>query len=458
MSNEVERGILAALALRPSLFELADVTAADFAPGRTREMFSLMAEQWESDRPADSEGIDLNRIADKLRGDCPGTFCAEIISGQVRVEPETFKRRVAEIRRCRRSEQIVTEALKLGEIHLKTGAFDKEGFAELSRLIVKQSANGGPQIDVLEVLRTGTELQKLDARIEYSIDKLLPAKSLTLFHGRGGIGKTWICLQLAAAVSEGVPVFGQASRLQPVVFINFENPLAIMVERVRRLDVRYVHFWDRSADPRPPKLDSPDYELYKKLPAGALLIFDSLRSGHDGDENSSRDMAIVMGRLKEFREAGFTVLVNHHSAKGNEKSYKGSTAISDLADHVLSFFKVRPSSFEEIEDDLGPAPGDLFYFGTREKTRYEPFKLFLSFQDGGSFILAGDPDVDKLAEIQAFIGSAGHGLTQTEVCAWAKAEFGIGKKGKIIALLTKGASAGRWRSRRDGYRRIYESL
>ena len=324
--------------------------------------------------------------------------------------------------------------------------------------LAAQGTNGRHPANIVEALRTGAQLQELDLTISYAVDKLAPDRALILFHGRGGLGKTWVGLQLARAVSLGEEVFGLATKKRPVVYIDFENPLSIMVERVRLLDVREVLFWTPATTPRPPKLDSDDWVLYKSLPPGALLIIDSLRSSYSGDENSSRDMAVVMGRLLELRDHGFTLLVNHHTPKGNERTYKGSTAISDLVDHVLAFHKVRAQSLEEIDDDLGPAPGDTFYLGTRDKTRFEPFKLFLTFLEGGGFGVAEDPDGDELSEIRDFMRSQGDGLTQTDLWKWAKSELGKGNRAKFFSLLRKGEVAQLWTSRREGRRRVYGSI
>ncbi len=53
---------------------------------------------------------------------------------------------------------------------------------------------------------------------------------------------------------------------------------------------------------------------------------------------------------------------------------KGSTAIFDLADHVLGLHKVRRGTEQEVDDD---EDSNYYRFGTKEKTRYEPHHIFL---------------------------------------------------------------------------------
>ena len=82
-----------------------------------------------------------------------------------------------------------------------------------------------------------------------------------------------------------------------------------------------------------------------------MIIFDTLRSAQSKDENNSQDMAFIMGRLKELRDLGFTVLILHPTPKSNERTYKGSTAIIDLCDQALGLYRVKSGTSNEIVDD-----------------------------------------------------------------------------------------------------------
>ena len=225
---------------------------------------------------------------------------------------------------------------------------------------------------------------------------------------------------------------------------------------VRAIDIRKASFWHQSFEPRPPKLDGDGYSAYKSLPPQSLIIFDTMRAAHDLDENDSKDMAQIMGRLKEIRNAGFTVLVIHHAGKGNDRASKGSTAITDLADHVLSLYRVRRNTFKEIDDDNEASPDDLFRLGTGEKTRYEPFQLFLKRSETGAFVLADDPDEEAMQAISDFVRAAGHALNQTEIFTWAKKDLEMGRKTKLVRLLRKGENR-LWISIKTGVKRTYVS-
>ena len=59
-------------------------------------------------------------------------------------------------------------------------------------------------------------------------------------------------------------------------------------------------------------------------------------------------------------------------------SGKGSTAIFDLVDHVIGLYPVRgPKNDQEIDEDVEENSERTFYFGTKDKTRFDHFKHFL---------------------------------------------------------------------------------
>lgn len=321
---------------------------------------------------------------------------------------------------------------------------------------------GGGQADSsisepFSYLKKGSDLQVLECSIEWIVDRLIPKQSIILLHGRGGIGKTWLSLNLGDSVSKGTPFMGLATQKLPVVFVDFENSLPVLVERVRKIGIEDVLFWHNSEEVlKPPRLDRKDWELYKALPPGSLLIFDTLRASQGKDENDSRDMAFIISRLKELRDMGFTILLLHHTPKSNDKIYKGSTAILDLTDHVLSLHKVKKTNIEsEIDEDEDDT--NFFYrLGTKDKTRYEPFHIFIAFDPNKGFIKAEDPDEEVLQVIHEILQEKGT-LNQSQVFDVVKEELDIKRKEKLISLLRKGEGK-YWASHKEKRAVYYEPL
>ncbi|KQC08229.1 MAG: hypothetical protein APR62_05195 [Smithella sp. SDB] len=250
-----------------------------------------------------------------------------------------------------------------------------------------------------DVLKKGHALQKLDIKIEWIIENILPKQSIILLHGRGGIGKTWLSLQIGEAVSNGNILLGHATQQTPVYYIDMENSFPVLVERVKKLNIKQMLFWHNSNEIPPPKIDSDEWSVYKdNLPPG-LLIIDTLRAFQSLDENDSKHMAEVMSRLKIMRDKGFTILLLHHTPKSNERTYKGSTAIFDLCDHVLSIHSIKRPDMEDEDDEFGK----YRWFGTKDKTRYVPYHMSLMFDPDKGFVEVKGPDIDDSEKIKLVI-------------------------------------------------------
>lgn len=256
-------------------------------------------------------------------------------------------------------------------------------------------------VDILSQLFRWDDIAEMDVSTEWLLEKLLPKGAISLVFCPGGGGKTWLLMQLAKAIATGEP-FGDLQTLQaPVYFIDFENPLSVVKERREKIGpATGFYYWHLACPTGPRKLDEEAWTDYKALPPG-LLIFDTLRASHNGDENSSKDMALVLSRLKELREAGFTIVVLHHTPKGNDGTYKGSTAILDLADHVLSLERQGKTEDEEFD------PDSIFKFGCRIKTRFEPHSVFLSFDPAHGFTTKDDPDDETMKIMRDILSKEG---------------------------------------------------
>ncbi|MBM4056438.1 MAG: hypothetical protein FJ264_17585 [Planctomycetes bacterium] len=255
------------------------------------------------------------------------------------------------------------------------------------------------------------------------------------------MGKTILSIGIADAISRGISFLGQSTMRTQVIYVDFENALPVLVERVRRINAGQVLFWHTTNEIKPPRLDSKEYELCKQLPEGALLIFDTLRASQSKDENDSQHMAFVMQRLKELRDTGFTILILHHTKKSDDRVYKGSTAIYDLCDHVLSLHKVRKGSYSPDENDGDEDSEDsCYFFGTKDKTRYEPFQVFLEFDpEKKYFVQAQDPETEIMEEIHGLLINGRKDRFKTnEIFDMVKAGLCIKSKGKVSGLLKKG--------------------
>jgi archaellum biogenesis ATPase FlaH len=220
---------------------------------------------------------------------------------------------------------------------------------------------------------TFTDIIKSDITLEWVWERLIPRQTVTVIHGSGGIGKTWLGHQLGIAISNKETHFlGYEIKHERVYYIDFENPLPAYL-RAKFLGESNMLIWHSSNENPPPKMDTDQWVAYKQLPPG-LIIFDTLRSCQNLDENNSKDMSLIMNRFKELRDLGFTVIILHHTPKSDKGTYKGSTAIQDLCDHLLSM------DYEGDVIKLGVPKGG--------KTRYLPHTIYLTLEEGQGLVVS----------------------------------------------------------------------
>ena len=313
------------------------------------------------------------------------------------------------------------------------------------------------EFDISKALKKGSELEYLNIPIEYAVRGLIPLKAITLVPAKGGTGKSTVSTQIVDAISKGMPIWGLETKQLPVVYVDFENPYAVIVERIKKIKASDIDIWHPTHEIKPPRLDSKEYVFYKQLPENATIVIDTLRASQKGDENNSQDMIFVMQRLQELRDSGFTIILLHHTTKYNEKQYKGSTVIYDQSDHILSLYRVKKGHDTEIDDDNPDSKDYCYRLGTREKTRYKPFHIYLDFDtEQELFIPAPDPDTGDLEKIYDLL----HGkvkLNQTQLYDLIKDEMGIKSKGQAVNLLRKGTGK-YWQAEREGKAVIYTAI
>ena len=440
MSNELSREILGCLLLRPQLLEATDLSEVDFPAGRFRQVFNEIAKIWTESRPAE---IDPVILAERIGGKDAHSFVGSLMAGSLREDPSLFNGRVKEARRQAPSARIRSKLLDQNALPRIDVAMIRQDLEALDKL---SSVNVQPD----NFLISFPELRTLDIKVEWTISQLLPAESVTHLYGRTAVGKTWLGMMIAEAVSAGLPLFGLTTNQRPVVYVDLENPLANMKERADRLAMMSMNaqLWHSTASLRPPKLDGPDWELYKTLPPKSLMIFDTGRAAHDLKENDSESAALVMGRCKELRDLGFSILILSHTPKANDRDLKSSGAWADLADHTLQFYKVK--GIRQEEDEGGEIlPGSLLCLSTGKKTRFAPTDpIYLTLTPDG-LVRADDPATEDLDALATHISGEGMGNNESQIIAWAKTA-GIGRKSKFVILnmLGRGVREGLWKIER----------
>ena len=236
---------------------------------------------------------------------------------------------------------------------------------------------------------SGAEYLKLPRNPEtWLIEGLLPVSGSMLLFGDPKVGKSFAALQLAERVTQGGEWLGFAvPRPSKVVYVQLDTPRGLWADRVQSLaelghHVEDIHFADRETLETHP-FDILNPEHFKLLQNSLLpidpgvVIIDTLREAHSGDENDSTEMQDVIAHLEAAVKPAAMILVSHARKSNPEHGYdlmndnRGSNYIVGRMDAICRFsnssmrctsrtMEEHSTKLERQEDGTWKLPSDSF--------------------------------------------------------------------------------------------------
>lgn len=224
----------------------------------------------------------------------------------------------------------------------------------------------------------------LDAHLEWCVEDMIARGSITLICSESGVGKTWLGYYIAGCVAHGIPALGRQVKRLKVVYLDGENPLYTIQQRLTALNIQETNdliVWG-GWNPWPPEgpQSLPIIEFaHRHKP---LIIFDSLIEFHPGSEQSSTETRAFMRHFRTLANLGATVIVLHHSGKAETaKIYRGSSDIKAAVDTAYQL-----ESIDKESNRLGKLSLKCF------KGRLVPGQNFgLEFRHGEGFVACDVP-------------------------------------------------------------------
>jgi hypothetical protein len=186
---------------------------------------------------------------------------------------------------------------------------------------------------------------------------VITATEYTVLYGRPGLGKSYLILQLAIAIAEGMPFFGEPTVKSRVGVISLELAEYYLRERVlaicggRRPPADVVTIpCDRLrnlldlASPR----EQEELAAWCRGEGLSMLVIDPLAVAHRGRE-TQEDLSPVVRFLRELPgRTGTSPMLAHHEAKpGDEpisddlKALRGASILGDLAGTLIRLKESR---------------------------------------------------------------------------------------------------------------------
>lgn len=190
-------------------------------------------------------------------------------------------------------------------------------------------------------LLTDSDLEAMPP-IQWLVRGALPSLGIGAIFGPSGSGKSFLTLDLLAAIACGSKWFGHRVKAAPVLYIGLEGEAGIAQRvKARRSEhgpsslVRYLltPFDIRTRSDRSALVEAVKAADW----AGGVLCIDTLNRAAPGiDENDSKHMGEVIGAAKVLQaELGGLVLLVHHTGKDTAKGLRGHSSLLAALDCAI---------------------------------------------------------------------------------------------------------------------------
>ena len=223
---------------------------------------------------------------------------------------------------------------------------------------------------------------------KWIISKLFESGTINMISAAPNNYKSWLTLDISLALATGAPLFKffEVNTKHHVWIINEEDTERAVRDRLEILNLGWSGLPISFSIQNQIKLDDETTSQIINIANQNgidFIIFDSLRSIHDAEENNATEMQGVMDQLKKITNSGITVLFTHHNRKkgmfksADGEDSRGSTAITAA---VHSHLTCEPKK-EGQETYLIIKQQKL-----KAGKKIPPFKLLIKLNDeNGSF-------------------------------------------------------------------------
>lgn len=217
-----------------------------------------------------------------------------------------------------------------------------------------------------------------------------------LFSGASKSGKSFILIELAIDIAEGIKFWGKATRQGKVLYLNLEIAAASCFKRfldiyakleIRKPHLDNLHIWNLRGKAIPLDKLVPKIIRRAKNEEYSAIIIDPIYKVIMGDENNASEMAAFCNQFDKIcDETGASVIYAHHHSKGAQ----GGKIAQDRSSGSGVFARDPDAIIDLIELELNEntkamyldSPTDTAWraeFITREFARPAPVNLWFRY-------------------------------------------------------------------------------
>jgi len=396
---DTERSVLGDVLLHPDqlhAYRDAGLDADHFSRQAHRLVWHAVSELGTEGVPPDPSAVRVRLDEHRTLDEVTVSYLFGLTDGEPRRTPEGAAHLVAVLDRHRRCRAVYYSSQELiARLAEDPRAIDN---GAIPHLIETVAALQAPDIDTRFPLLDDVELLNRPAPTWIVTGRLIQ-NSLACLYSPPEVGKTTSMVDLGCCIATGRPWLGAATTKGPVVYVAAEGADTIQLK---------VGAWKRTHGY---PLDEPIYfctiptavnlldagdttafieSIRKRSLTPSLVVFDTVaRSMPGGDENSARDMGLLVANADRVRRAfDATVVCVHHTDK-QEKGERGSGALRGACDTMMQLM--------QTDDQLR-----LFCTKQKDAVRFPPVDVQMVPSGGGCVMrLASDaPRLTGLSDTQ----------------------------------------------------------
>lgn len=308
-----------------------------------------------------------------------------------------------------------------------------------------------------------------DEPVEWLIEKVLPKRGFAALYGPPGSFKSFIALDIAAAIARGAQWMGQdslPSQNGAVVYIAGEGHGGIGA-RIKACRIHHeidagipiyilrhqINLRSSTEDINTLMLAVAELAETRQLKIDLIVIDTLARAFGGGNENSSEDMGAFItscGHLQQVFEAA--LLVIHHSGKDQAKGLRGHSSLLGAVDTELELlrFDDQPRGILTVSKQKDGEDGVRYGFEMVEIEIEEPGENTLGIDEPRKSLAVSPSDGDaiKAAEEAKKVGLNRSGKGKKQQIAVQALRDVINAKGthwKVSVGVRKCAKVDQWR-------------
>lgn len=193
----------------------------------------------------------------------------------------------------------------------------------------------------------------------FYIEDWLPKRGKALLYAPAKAGKSFLCLQMARCIGQGLDFLGMRTSRARVLYLQFELGVSVLQQRMASVALPYENVYVGTTFSMKLDIRGGKEQLRTTLDAiqPNVLILDPFYKMISGDENESKDVRVILefldSLLEEYSANNFSIFIIHHTGKDEKRGGRGSSVLEDWVDSYLQM-KKKSKNGETLAIELIP--------------------------------------------------------------------------------------------------------